>query len=112
MLQAFLVQRASSLIAAVLGGFGVFCVIYSFAAPHVAAQALILLGAALAVSYFSQRQYPVCLLRRSRDGFASAPTGADKQHHKRRDDAEKARQHKGLLIAAVRDPQQAAKIRR
>jgi multisubunit Na+/H+ antiporter MnhB subunit len=56
MLQAFLARRASSLIAAVLGGFGVFCVIYSFAAPHVAAQALILLGAALAVSYFSQRQ--------------------------------------------------------
>jgi hypothetical protein len=56
MIQAFLMQRALSLVAAALGGFGVFCVIYSFAAPHVAAQALILLGAALAVSYFSSRQ--------------------------------------------------------
>lgn len=53
MLQAFFMQRALSLVCAVLGGFGVFCVIYSFSTPHVAAQALILLGAALTVSYFS-----------------------------------------------------------
>jgi hypothetical protein len=53
MLQAFFMQRALSLIGAALGGFGVFCVIYSFTAAHIAAQALILLGAALAVSYFS-----------------------------------------------------------
>ena len=55
MFQAFLMQRASALITAVLGGFGVFCVMYSFAAPHVAAQALILLGAALTMSYFNTR---------------------------------------------------------
>jgi multisubunit Na+/H+ antiporter MnhB subunit len=56
MFQAFLMQRAFSLITAVMGGFGVFCVIYSFAAPHVAAQALMLLGAALAMSYFNTRR--------------------------------------------------------
>jgi hypothetical protein len=54
MLQAFLVRRALSLIAALLGGCGVFCVIYSFSTPDIAAQALLLLGAALAVSYFSR----------------------------------------------------------
>jgi len=55
MLHAFLMQRALSLIAALLGGCGVFCVVYSFSTPDVALQALILLGAALAVSYFSTR---------------------------------------------------------
>lgn len=55
MLQEFLMQRALSLLSALLGGFGVFCVIYSFSTPHIAAQALILLGAALAVSYFTSR---------------------------------------------------------
>jgi hypothetical protein len=53
MLQAFFMQRALSLVCALLGGFGVFCVIYSFSTPHVAAQALILLGAALAIFYFT-----------------------------------------------------------
>ena len=56
MLQAAMMQRALSLISALLGGFGVFCVIYSFATPHIAAQALILLGAAMAVSYFCERK--------------------------------------------------------
>jgi hypothetical protein len=56
MLQASLMQRASSLIGAVLGGYGVFCVIYSSSSPEVAGQALILLGAALALSYFSRRR--------------------------------------------------------
>jgi hypothetical protein len=56
MFQAFLMQRATALISALLGGFGVFCVIYSFSTPHIAAEALILLGAALAVSYFSTRR--------------------------------------------------------
>jgi multisubunit Na+/H+ antiporter MnhB subunit len=55
MFDALLMQRAIALITALLGGFGVFCVIYSFAAPDIAGQALILLGAALAVSYFSNR---------------------------------------------------------
>jgi hypothetical protein len=53
MLQTFLMQRALSLVGAVMGGFGVFCVIYSFSTPYIAAQALILLGAALAISYFT-----------------------------------------------------------
>ena len=56
MLQAFFVQRALSLVCALLGGFGVFCVIYSFSAPDVAGQALVLLGAALAVSYFNSEK--------------------------------------------------------
>jgi len=56
MLSAFLMQRMSSLISAVLGGYGVFCVIYSFSSPEVAGRALVLLGAALALSYFSRRQ--------------------------------------------------------
>jgi hypothetical protein len=56
MMQAALMQRALALVSALLGGFGVFCVIYSFATPHIAAQALILLGAAMAVGYFSERQ--------------------------------------------------------
>jgi multisubunit Na+/H+ antiporter MnhB subunit len=56
MLQAFLLKRASSLISAVLGGYGVFCVIYSFTSPEIAGQALVLLGVALVLSYFSQRE--------------------------------------------------------
>lgn len=55
MFQAFLVRSAASVISAALGGFGVFCVIYSFGTPHLAAQGLILLGAALAVVYFTDR---------------------------------------------------------
>ena len=55
MMHSFLMQRALALVSAVLGGAGVFCVIYSFAAPDIAAQALILLGAALALSYFADR---------------------------------------------------------
>ena len=56
MFHAFLLQRASAVISALLGGFGVFCVIYSFTDPQIAIQALVLLGAALAVNYFSARK--------------------------------------------------------
>ena len=56
MFHAFLLQRATAVIAALLGGFGVFCVVYSFTDPQIAAQALVLLGAALAVNYFSTRK--------------------------------------------------------
>jgi CBS-domain-containing membrane protein len=56
MLQAFLMRSAGAAISAMLGGFGVFCVIYSFTSPHIAAQALVLLGAALSLSYFSTRK--------------------------------------------------------
>jgi multisubunit Na+/H+ antiporter MnhB subunit len=52
MLQAFFMQRALSLVCSLLGGFGVFCVLYSFSTPHIAAQALILLASALAINYF------------------------------------------------------------
>ena len=56
MLQASLMRRAASLTSAVLGGYGVFCVIYSFSSPAMAGQAFILLGAALALSHFGYRQ--------------------------------------------------------
>jgi hypothetical protein len=55
MLQAFLMQSALSMTSAALGGFGVFSVIYSFDAPHLAAQGLMLLGAALVIVYFTDR---------------------------------------------------------
>jgi multisubunit Na+/H+ antiporter MnhB subunit len=55
MLQVFFLQRLWSLVSALLGGFGVFCVVYSFSTPHIAAQALILLAAALALSYFNPK---------------------------------------------------------
>ena len=48
-------RSALAIVSAMLGGFGVFCVIYSFTSPHIAAQALVLLGAALSLSYFSTR---------------------------------------------------------
>jgi hypothetical protein len=55
MLSTLLMRWASSLLSALLGGSGVFCVIYSFAVPSVAPDALILLGSALAITYFSDR---------------------------------------------------------
>jgi hypothetical protein len=48
-------RSAASLLSASLGGFGVFCVIYSFAAPSMAVRALILLGSALAINFFTDR---------------------------------------------------------
>jgi hypothetical protein len=36
MLGAAFGQRATALISAVLGGYGVFCVIYSFSSPEIA----------------------------------------------------------------------------
>jgi multisubunit Na+/H+ antiporter MnhB subunit len=56
MLGASLVQRTTALISAVLGGYGVFCVIYSFSSPEIAGQALILLGAAIILSHLSSRR--------------------------------------------------------
>ena len=55
MMQALFIQRALSLVGALLGGFGVFWVIYGFSTPHIAAQALILLDASLAVRLFQQQ---------------------------------------------------------
>ena len=56
MLQDLLMRRASSVIGAIVGGYGVFCVIYSFSSPEMAVQALILLGAALVLSQLAARQ--------------------------------------------------------
>jgi hypothetical protein len=55
MLQVLLMRRASSLIGAVLGGYGVFCLIYSFSSPELVWRALALLSAAFALSYLSSR---------------------------------------------------------
>ena len=55
MLQTFLMRSALLIVAATLGGFGIFCVIYSFAAPGLAVQGVILLCAALAIVYFTDR---------------------------------------------------------
>jgi multisubunit Na+/H+ antiporter MnhB subunit len=54
MFQSAFIQRTSSLLSAAIGGYGVFCVVYSFSSPEVAAQALILLGSACALSYFGR----------------------------------------------------------
>jgi hypothetical protein len=55
MLLVFLMRSALWTISATLGGIGVFCVIYSCVVPHLAAPALILLGTALAIVYFTRR---------------------------------------------------------
>jgi hypothetical protein len=55
MWQAYLMRSALLMTSAALGGFGVFSVIYSFVVPSLAAQGLILLGAALAIVYFTDR---------------------------------------------------------
>jgi hypothetical protein len=49
----FLMRSALLVTSAALGGFGVFSVIYSFVAPYLTAQGLVLLGAALAIVYFT-----------------------------------------------------------
>jgi hypothetical protein len=51
----FLLRSALWTISATLGGVGVFCVIYSFVVPYLAAHGLILLGTALAIVYFTKR---------------------------------------------------------
>ena len=56
MFPQMLMQRTSAILSAVMGGFGVFFAIYSSVSADVAAQAIILLGCACALSYFSQRQ--------------------------------------------------------
>jgi hypothetical protein len=55
MFQSFLIPSAVSVISAALGGFGVFCVVYSVSSPYLAVQGLILLGAALAIVCFTNR---------------------------------------------------------
>ena len=55
MWQAFLMRSTLLITSAALGGFGVFSIIYSFIVPSLAAQGLILLGAAAAIVYFTDR---------------------------------------------------------
>ena len=51
----FLLQSVLRTIAAVLGGFGVFYLIMSWSAPALCGLALILIGAASAITYFVER---------------------------------------------------------
>jgi hypothetical protein len=50
------IQWTTAILAAVMGGFGVFCTVYSSASPEVAAKAIMLLGSACALSYFGKRR--------------------------------------------------------
>jgi hypothetical protein len=51
----FLMKSALRAVAAVIGGFGVFYLIMSWSAPALCGLALLLLGAASAISYFLDR---------------------------------------------------------
>jgi aconitase B len=51
MLGLMLSQLALRLLSAILGGYGIFCLIMSFAVPEVAAQAFTLLATAAAIVY-------------------------------------------------------------
>jgi hypothetical protein len=44
---------ALRLLSAILGGYGIFCLLMSFAVPGLGAKTLFLLGAAAAIAYFS-----------------------------------------------------------
>jgi hypothetical protein len=54
MLGLMLSQLALRLLSAILGGYGIFCLIMSFEVPEVGAQAFILLGTAAAIVYLSR----------------------------------------------------------
>ena len=51
MLGLMLSQLALRLLSAFLGGYGIFCLIMSFAVPEVGAQAIVLLATAAAIVY-------------------------------------------------------------
>jgi hypothetical protein len=53
MLNSAISRTATWVVSMVLGGYGVFCVYMSFMKPWVGADAIILLGAATALLYFS-----------------------------------------------------------
>ena len=55
MFQAAFMQRITSLLSGAVGGYGIYCVVYSFSSPEVAVQALILLGSACALTYFNRQ---------------------------------------------------------
>ncbi|MGH7092179.1 MAG: hypothetical protein ACREFB_01425 [Stellaceae bacterium] len=50
----FLMRSATSLLSAILGGAGVFCLIESFSLPILAVNALIMLGTATAITALSR----------------------------------------------------------
>jgi len=52
MLGSMLSQLALRLLSAILGGYGVFCLIMSFSVPELGAEALLLLVTASAIVYF------------------------------------------------------------
>ena len=51
----FLLQSVLRTIAAVMGGFGVFYLVMSWSAPALCGLALVLIGAASAITYFVER---------------------------------------------------------
>ncbi len=53
MLGFVLSHLALRLLSAILGGYGIFCLIMSFAVPGLGAQAFLLLGTATAIFFFS-----------------------------------------------------------
>jgi hypothetical protein len=54
MLQATLVQWITATLSALMGGVGVFCAVYSFASPDIAAAGIVLLSCAGALNYFGR----------------------------------------------------------
>ena len=55
MLHLFLLRSATSILSAVLGGFGMFCLFSSFSAPRLLMHAAILLVTATAIVRLSPR---------------------------------------------------------
>jgi hypothetical protein len=53
MLGFVLSHLALRLLSAILGGYGIFCLIMSFAVPRLGAQAFLLIAAATAIVFFS-----------------------------------------------------------
>lgn len=56
MLSFVLSQLALRLLSAFLGGYGIFCLIMSFAVPRLGGQAFVLLGTASAIVYFCRSE--------------------------------------------------------
>jgi hypothetical protein len=56
MLGFMLLQLALRLLSAILGGYGIFCLIMSFVVPEVGAQAFMLLLTATAVVYLCRSE--------------------------------------------------------
>jgi hypothetical protein len=55
MLHLALLRSAASILSGVLGGFGMFCLFYSYAVPHLLVHAAILLLTATAIVRLSPR---------------------------------------------------------